>query len=312
MSSVAAAPLFSSAITNNSFDQKHKNFPAVLATWNNEKAVQTAYNHLLIGKSGLDALISGIKIPEADAMDRSVGYGGRPDRAGNVTLDACIMDNRGNAGSVSYVQGYKHPIEIARRVMEKTPHVMLVGDGVEKFAKAEGFTQENLLTAESKKEYDEWLKESKYQPIINIERHDTIGMVLLDKGGEVFGGCSTSGMAYKMEGRVGDSPIIGAGLYVDNAVGAATCSGHGEYALRTNASFLVVEFMRNGMSPEKACKKAIQRIMDFHKYRKDEFQIGLIAINKKGEFGGYSVVKNFSYYISSEKVKGVFDTKHMI
>ncbi len=274
-------------------------FPLVISTWNNAKANAAAFD--VLNKKGdvLDAVVNGIKVPEADPDDRSVGYGGRPDRSGNVTLDACIMNQYGKAGSVTFVQNFMHPIEIARKVMEDTPHVMLSGSGAEMFALSLGMKKTNLLTEISKKEYLEWKKTSKYEPIINIERHDTIGLLAADYNGTIAGGCSTSGMAYKMEGRIGDSPIIGAGLFVDNEVGACTATGHGEYLLRTLGAFLVVELMRNGKSPQEACEEAIQRVIAKHKDSKEEYQIGLIAINKKGEIGFHAVRKGFVIALKS-------------
>lgn len=283
----------SDGITNNF------KFPLILSTWANTKANNAAFESINRNNHLLDSVVAGIKVPEADENDMSVGYGGRPDRAGRVTLDACIMDEKGNAGSVTYVQGYKHPIEIARAVMEKTPHVMLSGKGAEVFAASLGMKKENLLTDKAKIEYEAWKKEAKYEPVINIERHDTIGMLVIDKDGNLSGGCSTSGMAYKMEGRVGDSPIIGAGLFVDNEVGACTCTGHGEYVLRTLASFLVVELMRNGASPMEACQKAISRIINKHHSSKEEYQIGLIAVDKKGNIGYHAVRKGFQIAIKN-------------
>ncbi|MBK8700808.1 MAG: N(4)-(beta-N-acetylglucosaminyl)-L-asparaginase [Saprospiraceae bacterium] len=286
--------------------------PLVVSTWDNRRANDAAFQVLHSGANVLDAIVAGVKVPEADPADRSVGYGGRPDRSGRVTLDACIMDSNGKAGSVTYVQHYKHPIEIARMVMEKTPHVILSGDGAELFAAKMGMKQMDLLTEESKKEYEAWRITEKYQPIINIERHDTIGLLAIDKAGNLAGGCSTSGMAYKMEGRVGDSPIIGAGLFVDNEVGACTATGHGEYVLRTLASFLVVEFMRNGMHPQKACEKAIKRIVNKHKGTSEEYQIGLIALDKKGRIGYYSVRKGFLCAIKNTENELVKDSEYAI
>jgi N4-(beta-N-acetylglucosaminyl)-L-asparaginase len=162
------------------------------------------------------------------------------------------MDEQANIGSVACLEFIKHPISVARAVMEKTPHVMLVGDGALQFALAQGFLKENLLVPESEKEWREWLKTSQYQPVVNIENHDTIGMIALDSKGNLSGACTTSGMAYKMHGRLGDSPIIGAGLYVDNEIGAATATGHGEEVIRIAGCHLVVELMRQGKTPQQA------------------------------------------------------------
>ena len=266
--------------------------PVVISTWNNRSANEIAYKTLKT-KGRLDALEAGIRHVEADPGDQSVGYGGRPDRDGEVTLDACIMDKEGNAGAVTYLKEIMHPISIARLVMENTPHVMLSGDGAQKFALDHGFKRTNLLTEKSKAEYMKWLKEAKYKPIPNIENHDTIGMLVKDKSDNLVGGCSTSGMAYKMAGRVGDSPVIGAGLYVDNEYGAVTATGLGELMLKSCAAFLATENMRSGMNPTESCKAAIERIVK--KYNITDSQVGLIALNKQGESGAYSAVPGFVY-----------------
>jgi len=282
--------------------------PIVVSTWKNIKANEAAWQVLSSGGSALDAVEAGVKIPEADPDDQSVGYGGRPDRDGNVTLDACIMDHLGNAGGVCFLQHIKHPISVARKVMEETPHVLLAGDGALQFALSKGFEKENLLTEKSKLEWLEWLKTAKYQPVANIERHDTIGMIAMDASGNLSGACTTSGMAYKLKGRVGDSPIIGAGLFVDNEVGAATSTGVGELVLKTLGSFLVVELMRQGLSPNDACKEAVLRIV---KKNKDltNMQVGYLAMNKYGEVGGYCIQKGFMY---AETVEGKTEIKDAV
>lgn len=275
--------------------------PIVLSTWNfGLKANEAAWEVLSKNGRALDAVEAGVKIPEADPTERSVGYGGRPDRDGRVTLDACIMDENSNIGSVACLEHIKHPISVARSVMEKTPHVMLVGDGALQFALSQGFKKENLLVEESEKEWKEWLKNSNYKPIVNIENHDTIGMIALDMQGNLSGACTTSGMAFKMNGRVGDSPIIGAGLYVDNEIGAATATGHGEEVIRIAGCHLVVELMRQGKSPEDACKEAVSRVVKLTANRKKnlkDIQVGFIALNKKGEYGSYCVQSGFNYAV---------------
>jgi N4-(beta-N-acetylglucosaminyl)-L-asparaginase len=272
--------------------------PIVLSTWNfGLKANEEAWRILSKNGSALDAVENGVKLVEADPNERSVGYGGRPDRDGFVTLDACIMDHEQNIGSVACMQHIMHPISVARAVMEKTPHVMLVGDGALKFALSQGFKKENLLTPESEKEWKEWLKTSNYKPIVNIENHDTIGMIALDAQGNLSGACTTSGMAFKMHGRVGDSPIIGAGLFVDNEIGAATATGHGEEVIRIAGCHLVVELMRQGRSPEDACKEAVERVFKKQQKRASEIQVGFIAINKAGQFGSFCLQKGFSYAV---------------
>ena len=282
------------------------NKPIVISTWDfGVQANKAAWEVLSKKGRALDAVEAGVKVPEADPNERSVGFGGRPDRDGNVTLDACIMDENMNIGSVACLEHIKHPISVARAVMEKTPHVMLVGEGALEFALSQGFVKEKLLTPESEAEWKEWLKESKYKPIINIENHDTIGMVALDMQGNLSGACTTSGMAFKMHGRVGDSPIIGAGLYVDNEVGAAVATGHGEEVIRITGCHTVVELMRQGLSPEDACKRAVERIIGSAKKRKkvlDEIQIGFIAINKSGVHGAYCLQKGFSYAVYSTAI----------
>jgi N4-(beta-N-acetylglucosaminyl)-L-asparaginase len=281
--------------------------PKVIATWEpNLKATEVAWKIIDQGGRAIDAVEQGVRVPEADPKDMSVGYGGRPDRDGKVTLDACIMDETGNCGSVCFLQNIKHPISVARKVMDKTPHVILAGEGALQFALSEGFVQEDLMTEKSTKEWQEWLKEKRYEPIINIENHDTVGMLALDKNGNLSGACTTSGLAYKMQGRVGDSPIIGAGLFVDNEVGAATATGMGEAVLKSLGSFLVVELMRQGRTPQDACKEAVMRIVKKQKYQ--DFQIGYLAMNKKGEVGAYCIHPGFNYAQHQNGQAEVFDS----
>jgi N4-(beta-N-acetylglucosaminyl)-L-asparaginase len=239
---------------------------------------------------------------------RSVGYGGLPDRDGHVTLDACIMDEFGNCGSVAFLQNIMHPISVARMVMEKTPHVMIVGDGALQFAQANGFEKQNLLTPESEKRWKEWTKEKNYKPVINIENHDTIGMIALDSHGNLSGACTTSGLAFKMYGRVGDSPIIGAGLYVDNEVGAATATGVGEEVIKIVGCHLVVELMRQGKSPADACKLAVERMVS-KSTRAKEVQVGFLALNKNGDTGSYCLQPGFSYAIHDNNGNTLVESK---
>lgn len=291
--------------------------PIVLSTWRFGIEANTEAWKILSEKGrAIDAVEAGVKIPEGDPKERSVGLGGRPDRDGRVTLDACIMDEFSNIGSVACLEHIVHPISVARAVMEKTPHVMLVGEGALQFALSQGFKKEKLLTPESEAEWKEWLKKSEYKPKVNIENHDTIGMIALDMHGNLSGACTTSGMAFKMHGRVGDSPIIGAGLYVDNEIGAATATGHGEEVIRVAGCHTVVELMRQGFSPEEACKKAVERIIISAKNRSkplNELQIGFIAINKKGEHGAYCLQKGFNYAVYSPEIKNVLiDSKSLL
>lgn len=307
---IKTAAIGTVAIALNSFKSKEKETgsnkeivkkPIVISTWNfGLQANEAAWEILKNKGRALDAVEAGVKVPEGDPNERSVGYGGRPDRDGRVTLDACIMDEFANIGSVGCLEHIKHPISVARAVMEKTPHVMLVGDGALQFALSQGFKKENLLVEASEKEWKEWLKTSQYKPIVNIENHDTIGMIALDAHGNLSGACTTSGMAYKMHGRLGDSPIIGAGLYVDNEIGAATATGHGEEVIRIAGCHLVVELMRHGRTPQQACEEAVQRIIKLTKLRNKhlkDIQVGFIALNKKGEIGSYCIQGGFNYAV---------------
>lgn len=292
------------------------NAPIVISTWDFGVAANlAAWEVLKNGGRALDAVEQGVMVPEADLKNQTVGKGGFPDRDGHVTLDACIMDEFGNCGSVAAVENITHVISVARQVMEKTPHVMLVGVGARQFALENGFKEENLLTPESEKAWREWLKEGEYKPIINIENqrfspnklpgnqynHDTIGMLALDSKGNLSGACTTSGMAFKMRGRVGDSPIIGAGLYVDNEIGGATATGVGEEVIRTVGSFLVVELMRQGYNPEDACKEAVERIIKKKPEKAKEIQVGFLALNKNGEYGSYALQQGFSYAVCNQE-----------
>jgi len=288
------------------------NKPIVISTWDfGIAANQAAWEILKHGGRALDAVEAGVKVPEADLQNTTVGKGGYPDRDGHVSLDACIMDERGNCGAVLAMEHITHAISVARLVMERTPHVMLAGEGALQFALENGFQKENLLTDDSKRAWKEWLKKAEYKPVMNIENkhfspnklpgnqynHDTIGMLAIDQQGNLSGACTTSGMAFKMHGRVGDSPIVGAGLYIDNEVGGATSTGVGEEVVRTVGSFLVVELMRQGYTPEEACKEAVKRIIKKKPATAKEIQVGFLAINKQGEYGAYALQQGFSYAV---------------
>ncbi|MEL6389323.1 MAG: N(4)-(beta-N-acetylglucosaminyl)-L-asparaginase [Bacteroidota bacterium] len=262
--------------------------PLVMSTWANVAANDTAFAYLSEGALAVDAIEAGIRITESDTTDQSVGVGGLPDRTGTVTLDACIMDHRGNAGSVTYLQQIAHPISVARLVMDSTPHVMLSGQGAYDYALSQGFEPTNLLTATASSAWRKWKTQQ-----TKADNHDTIGMIAIDADGNISGGCSTSGMAYKLPGRVGDSPIIGAGLYVDNAVGAATATGVGEEVMKTVGSFLIVELMRQGLTPQQACEEAVLRIVNNR--ANADFQIGYIAIDKMGRTGAFAMKPGFEY-----------------
>ncbi len=271
----------------------------VISTWYHGLVANAAAQEVIAkGGRAVDAAQQGVMIVEEDPTGTSVGLGGAPDREGKVTLDACIMDDKGNAGAVCFMEDILHPISVARKVMDDTPHVMLAGEGARQFAIESGMDTVNLLTPESKLLWEEWLVTSQYKPIINVENHDTIGLVAIDLEGNLGGACTTSGLGYKMRGRVGDSPIIGAGLYVDNEVGAATATGLGEAVMKTCGTFLIVELMRQGASPQEACEEAVTRICEKQDYA--DFQIGYIAVNKAGEVGSYAIHKGFNYAITKD------------
>ncbi len=268
--------------------------PIAICTWAFAKANAKAGAELIKGTKALDAAIAGVAVEEENLKNTTVGKGGAPDREGNVTLDACVMDSTGDCGAVLCVEHITNVAELAKRVMTETPHVILAAQGAEEFAYNQGFKKEKLLSDTSKKAWEEWLKSPEYKPIINIENHDTIGMLCMDKYGDIAGACTTSGLSYKMKGRVGDSPIIGSGLFIDNTVGGAVATGMGEEVVKTVGSFLIVELMRNGMSPQKACEEAVHRITSKNDRYKD-FQIAYIAMNKAGQTGSYCIHKGFTY-----------------
>ena len=309
-----------------------KGNPVVISTWDaGLRANKAAWEILNKGGRALDAVEKGVMVTESE-QNCCVGLGANPDRDGFVTLDACIMDEFSNCGSVAFLERIKHPVSVARRVMEKTPHVMLVGIGAQQFAVQEGFLlEEQKLSPDAKENYNNWLKKSEYKPpAINIEarkehgpfapyklengewNHDTIGMVAMDANGNLSGSCTTSGAGFKMRGRLGDSPIIGAGLFVDNEVGACTATGQGEDVIRIAGSHTVVEMMRHGYSPEKACKKAIERIIKIKGENAKDIQVGFLAINKKGQVGAYAIHKGFEYAIRTNEMEKMVVSKFMM
>jgi len=309
-----------------------KGNPIVVSTWDaGLRANKAAWQVLGNGGRALDAVEQGVMITESE-QNCCVGLNANPDRDGFVTLDASIMDEFSNCGSVAFLERIKHPISVARRVMEKTPHVMLVGSGAQQFAVEEGFPlEEQKLSPEAKKNYDNWLKKSEYKPpAINIEsknnhgpfapakldngewNHDTIGMVAMDTNGNFSGSCTTSGAGFKMRGRVGDSPIIGAGLFVDNEVGACTSTGQGEDVIRVAGSASVIEMMRQGLSPEAACKKIVERIIRIKGEKAKDIQVAFLAINKKGVAGAYAIHKGFSYALRTNNEEKLVESKYIM
>lgn len=326
--STLAAPLLSASKlgSNTKADTK----PIVVSTWDSGMPVNAeAWKILSTNGRALDAVEAGARYIEA-TINCCVGLGGYPDRDGIVTLDSCIMDEHANCGAVGGLERILHPVSVARKVMETTPHVLLVGQGAQQFALENGFQLEpRELSDEAKKAYADWLKKSEYKPEKNIENkkgsgpsapnffedgspnHDTMGLVALDASGNMSGAVTTSGMAFKIHGRVGDSPIIGAGLFVDNEVGAATSSGVGEEVIRICGTHLVVEFMRHGDSPEVACRKAVDRIVNRDMKKARTLQVGFLALNKKGEYGAYAVQKGFAFSVKSNGEEKVIPSKYV-
>jgi N4-(beta-N-acetylglucosaminyl)-L-asparaginase len=311
--------------------------PVVVSTWDaGITANNGAWPILQGGGRALDAVEAAGRASE-DEPSCCVGLAAWPDRDGHVTLDSCIMDGNGDCGAVSFLERIKHPVSVARKVMETTPHILLSGEGAQKFALANGFPLESgQLSPEAEKEWKKWLEKSKYKPEANIENrramatpyffedgspnHDTMATVAADSKGKLSGMVTTSGLAFKMRGRVGDSPIIGAGLFVDNEVGAATSSGVGEEVIRICGTHTVIEQMRFGRTPEEACREAINRIVKRDpakakgvKATDDNpgMQVGFLALSKNGEVGAFSVQKGFTYAVTnSEYPKGkVFEAK---
>ena len=298
-----------SVIFGDSNINTNKNNPIILSTWNHGlPANDAAWKVLENDGSAMDAAEAGARVAEADPTITSVGFGGLPDEQGNVTLDACVMDSSGNAGSVAFLQNIKHPVSVARKVMEDTKHVMLVGEGARLFAVSQGFEEMDLLTVESRQAWEEWDKNRR--EMTPHETHDTISVLVQDKNGDLAGACTTSGWAYKLHGRVGDSPIIGAGLFVDNEIGCAAATGLGEEVIKTTGSFLVVELMRQGYDPTVACEEALNRVIKAHNGTPD-FQIGYIAIRKDGQIGSACLKWSFEYALARggvnklHKIKGI-------
>ncbi|MDD4857379.1 MAG: N(4)-(beta-N-acetylglucosaminyl)-L-asparaginase [Candidatus Krumholzibacteria bacterium] len=288
--------------------------PLVISTWKHGlPANDAAWKVLEGGGAALDAVEAGVRVPEGDPNVMSVGYGGLPDEDCKVTLDASIMASDGRAGSVAFVQGYKHPISIARKVMEATDHVMIVGEGAEEFARKNGFQREDILTDAAREAWIKWKQKMSEEDdwFPKDLDHDTIGMVAIDAGGNLAGACTTSGLAFKIHGRVGDSPIIGAGMYVDNEVGAAAATGKGEEVIKICGSFLVVEGLRQGLSPKDACKRALERILKKHG-AKPTFQVAFIALSKEGEIGALSLQQGFQYALAAGGTNELVDAEHLL
>jgi N4-(beta-N-acetylglucosaminyl)-L-asparaginase len=276
---------------------------SVVSTWAfGAAANKAAFNELARSSSLLDAVEQGARVPEADPTNHSVGMGGYPDRDGHVTLDAIIMDDRGHLGAVAALENVVHAVSVARKVMELTPHTLLVGEGATQFALEHGFAREKLLTPESEAAWREWLKESHYAPQPNIENrnHDTLGILARNAAGQLAGACTTSGMAFKLRGRVGDSPQCGAGLFVEAGVGAATSTGVGEEVTRIAGSARVVASMREGRSPQDACEEAVRHLTRVRGTATRGEQVGFLALSAAGVVGAFALQSGFTYAVTDE------------
>lgn len=268
--------------------------PVFIATWPFGKAACERSRAVLKNSGSMrDAVEKGINVTELDESNSSVGYGGLPNADGIVQLDASFMDGElQKAGAVAAMENFANPISVARRVMESTKHVLLAGKDAEAFARSNGFQPKELLTESAKTAWERWKKTQALGEAAE-KSHDTIALIGVNADGHVVGGCSTSGLAYKLPGRVGDSPIIGAGLYVDGKVGAAGATGVGENVMRYCASFLIVEFMRQGMEPSEACEAAVRRIIEGEQRPAEELSVNFVAINKQGVVGAAGTDASF-------------------
>jgi N4-(beta-N-acetylglucosaminyl)-L-asparaginase len=281
---------------------------SILSTWDFGAAANAAaFAKLRAGGSLIDAVEAGAMVPEADPTNHSVGYSGYPDRDGHVTLDAVIMDDAGGVGAVAALENTMHAISVARRVMERTPHTMLVGEGATRFARDQSFPQQSLLTPESEKAWRDWLKTAKYKPEANSENvrtpggaldHDTIGLLARTADGHIAGACTTSGMAFKMRGRVGDSPQVGSGLYVEAGVGGATSTGLGEEVTRVAGSARVVASMRGGATPQQACEEVVRHIAKLRGDAIRGVQVGFLALDTHGAIGAFCLLPGFTYAVT--------------
>lgn len=288
--------------------------PVAIASGNGEQAVARAVEMIQSGSDALDAIIAGVNIVEEDPEDTSVGYGGLPNEDGVVQLDSAVMHGpTGRAGGVAALEGVKNPSKVARLVLQRTDHVLLVAEGAQRFARMHGIPIENLLTERAREIWVRWKENlsnrDDYLPPHTMEDEDiggwpadlpftygTIHCSAIDLAGNISSVTTTSGLSFKIPGRVGDSPIIGAGLYCDNEVGAAGSTGRGEANLENCASFLIVERMRMGDSPQDACIYACQRIADHTKLARllndqgePDFNVQFYALNKAGDIGGAQI-----------------------
>ncbi|MGE3163953.1 MAG: N(4)-(beta-N-acetylglucosaminyl)-L-asparaginase [Planctomycetota bacterium] len=266
----------------------------IISTWNHGLAANAvAAQILLVGGRALDAVERGVMVSEADPNVTSVGRGGLPNADGIMELDAAIMDgDKLEAGAVAGLRGFLHPIAVARKVMTETPHVLLVGEGARRFALRQGFEETELLTPDAAKAWREWQQSSEKKPLSPKDDHDTIGMIALDRSGSMAASCTTSGAAWKLPGRVGDSPLIGHGLYCDSQVGGAAATGLGEEVIKVCGSYQVVEFMRQGATPEEAIRRVLERVIARTPESRSRF-VGFVALRRDGEVGFMSTTRGF-------------------
>ncbi len=285
-------------------------FPTVVSTWDFGKAAnRTAYDLLHQGGSPLDAVQQGVMVVEADPAVDSVGIGGLPNSEGVVELDGAVMDGSTlDAGSVGGLRNIKHPVAVARKVMDETPHVMLVGDGALRFALQYGFQEEQLLTDAARARWEEQRAGSDNpQPA----GHDTIGMVGRAVDGRMATACTTSGLAWKLPGRVGDSPLIGHGLYCDEQAGGAVATGVGEEVIRVCGSYQVVEYMRQGLDPGVAVRRVLQRILRRKGAAEPQF-VGLLALRADGEIGYASTTPGFQVAVTRMGEHELIDAPYVV
>jgi N4-(beta-N-acetylglucosaminyl)-L-asparaginase len=290
--------------------RRGKRGPLVIASGNGERACNQAMELIRQGRDPLEAVVTGINIVEDDPNDHSVGYGGLPNEDGVVELDSCVMDGPTHkAGAVAGLRNIRNPSSVALQVMRRTDHVLLVGEGALRFAKAHGFKEQELLTDEAREiwlrwkeshsDADDWLslesepEATRREGVKELEyTYGTITCMALTESGDLAGCTSTSGLSYKIPGRVGDSPIIGAGLYVDNDVGACGSTGRGEANLQNCSCFMIVEFMRQGMTPDEACLAMLKRVADKTEPRlrdqdgKPNYGLTFYAVRKDNLIGG--------------------------
>ena len=275
----------------------------VASTWSHGvQANEKAWSVLKSDGSAMDAAIAGVTVTELDPSVRSVGYGGHPNSDGVVSVDAAVMDGRNlGYGAVAGLEGIAEATQVARRVMEATDHVMLVGEGARTFALDQGFESRDMLTSDAADAYREWKSRGEDHDRLPSDSHDTIGSVAMDGNGDLAAVCTTSGIAYKLPGRVGDSPMIGSGLYADNEVGAAVATGRGEEIARTCGSFAIVSLMREGKTPQEACEHVVRHLVARVPQSK-RHQMAYLAIDRHGNVGGAAARPEFPYAVTTETI----------